>query len=647
MKKCSRVIAIMATFCAVLMPLSGCSGDLGKLLPDSSGQGESSAQGGVSAQEELLQKLAAEQVGNTKRTNLITGDGGVYYTDENKKYGVMSLDGQQDTGAKYTSCEVKGPYFAVSTKQPTSYTDIAALNAVGLIDGKGNTVVPFQYASFKVLNDRYVQVIQVTARTYSRDDALVHYSKNAFSFSAGDDALFKGKWSVYDVTTGSKVPGVSGTSAAPVTASGSYITYYTDAQERKVVNGKGQALPDGAKAFDDGSYAVEEKSGTVFGADGTVLFGYDLTGFTPSGSTGDYYIAGKYVDGKTNYVVMDKTGQVVSSEFTSSITLYGDLILCDGKLYNFDGKTVIDGTYTSVTYDKLFGNAWLLRQDDRYTLLNDEGTVLYQGRNKDDISVSSSDFMASCKKGNESYYYSYKDQDYTIPGYSFAPWIVQANNANSLYNLVDTISGEALLEGYKSYRYSTAGDTALFVYAEYNGGTDIFQILGGNQVKPIEDMKANLLEDLAGAFKTAGISVSVNDSTGELAMDSSVLFGGDSATLTSEGKAFLNTFIKAYVSIVCSDSYDGFVSRTMIEGHTAPVAGSTYESGLQLSEERAANVKAYCLSSETGVDVTKLADSLESVGYSNSKPVYDADGQVDMDASRRVSFRIIVHVDRA
>ena len=83
----------------------------------------------------------------------------------------------------------------------------------------------------------------------------------------------------------------------------------------------------------------------------------------------------------------------------------------------------------------------------------------------------------------------------------------------------------------------------------------------------------------------------------------------------------------------------------MVEGHTAPIEGCTYASGLQLSEERALNVKNYCLSSDTGVDVSKISDALEAVGYSNSKPVYDANGKVDLAASRRVSFRFLVNVE--
>lgn len=157
---------------------------------------------------------------------------------------------------------------------------------------------------------------------------------------------------------------------------------------------------------------------------------------------------------------------------------------------------------------------------------------------------------------------------------------------------------------------------------------------------------ADVIPHLAKAFNDAGIKVTVNEKTGELAMDSSVLFGGDSAVLTDEGKTFLNKFIEVYTNVVFSEKYEGFVSKTMVEGHTAPVSGSTYESGLPLSEERANNVKNYCVSSEIGVDVNKLTSALEAVGYSNSKPVTDANGNVDMAASRRVSFRFIINLEQ-
>lgn len=169
--------------------------------------------------------------------------------------------------------------------------------------------------------------------------------------------------------------------------------------------------------------------------------------------------------------------------------------------------------------------------------------------------------------------------------------------------------------------------------------------LSESELKKIAETKANLLDDLTKEFAAQGINVTVNRTTGELAMDASVLFGGDSAVITDAGKTLLNKFIKAYTTIAYNEKYNGFISKTLVEGHTAPVSGSTYESGLPLSEQRANNVKEYCLSSDTGVDTSKLSTALEAVGLSNSKPVYGSDGKVDMAACRRVSFRFIVDIN--
>ena len=172
-------------------------------------------------------------------------------------------------------------------------------------------------------------------------------------------------------------------------------------------------------------------------------------------------------------------------------------------------------------------------------------------------------------------------------------------------------------------------------------GVDIND-LSEEELEKLAEKKADLYDALYEEFQNQGINVTINRSNGEISMDSSVLFGGDSSVVTADGKALLNKFLAAYTSIIFSEEYEGFIAKTMVEGHTAPVAGDTYEDGYPLSVERANNVKDYCVSSETGVDTSKLAANMEAIGYSNSKPITDSDGNVDMAASRRVSFRFVV-----
>lgn len=201
-----------------------------------------------------------------------------------------------------------------------------------------------------------------------------------------------------------------------------------------------------------------------------------------------------------------------------------------------------------------------------------------------------------------------------------------------------------LLDGNKVYYY-TDDITQREARALADQGADV-NAMTEDEIKEIAEKKSDLFDDLYKEFEAQGINVTINRSTGEIAMDASVLFGGDSAVITADGKALLNKFLAAYTSIVYNEKYDGFISKTMVEGHTAPVSGSTYESGLPLSEERANNVKEYCLSADTGVDTSKLTSTLEAVGLSNSKPIYDANGEIDMAACRRVSFRFIVNLEQ-
>lgn len=161
------------------------------------------------------------------------------------------------------------------------------------------------------------------------------------------------------------------------------------------------------------------------------------------------------------------------------------------------------------------------------------------------------------------------------------------------------------------------------------------------QVAEIVEKRANLLVDLAAAYQEAGLNVTINEETGEIIMDSSVLFDVDSSEVSAEGQAFLAQFIDVYTSVVFNEKYNGFVSTIMVEGHTD--TSGDYDYNLELSQKRADSVKAYCLSVENE-HTDALTDMLVAAGYSYTHPIYTEDGQVDMDASRRVAFRFLINL---
>lgn len=227
---------------------------------------------------------------------------------------------------------------------------------------------------------------------------------------------------------------------------------------------------------------------------------------------------------------------------------------------------------------------------------------------------------------------------------------VKVNDVPKTYQFVYFFGGEEIVlsDGEKTYFYTGSYDDYYgnsFGDNIESGEKEKLGELSKEELEAIDTKKSDLMTDLETEFKNEGIEVSVNRETGELAMDSTVLFGGDSAELSNEGKAFLDKFVKAYTKIIYNEKYNGFIKKTMVEGHIAPVDGVTYEKGLPLSEKRANNVKDYCLSVKD-VDTTKLKETIETKGYSQSKPIKDKNGKVDFEASRRVSFRFIINLDK-
>lgn len=206
--------------------------------------------------------------------------------------------------------------------------------------------------------------------------------------------------------------------------------------------------------------------------------------------------------------------------------------------------------------------------------------------------------------------------------------------------------GLVLTDGDTTYYYT---DTRYTRYSSQLGDNiaDAAALESVEEARILEiiEKRDDLLNDLTAAFAEAGLDARVDAETGEIALDATVLFGFDEATLTAEGTEFLNRFLQVFSSVILDAKYEGFVSDILVEGHTD--TQGNYDYNLTLSQERADTVKDYCLSGDAGLDAAvtdSLSELLTAYGYSYDQPIYNDDGTVNADASRRVSFRFLVNL---
>lgn len=161
------------------------------------------------------------------------------------------------------------------------------------------------------------------------------------------------------------------------------------------------------------------------------------------------------------------------------------------------------------------------------------------------------------------------------------------------------------------------------------------------QLEDVIGVKRELVSALSEEFAGSELNITIDEQTGALTMDSSVLFALDSSTLVSEGQSALSEFLPKYFSVVLSEEYLPYISEIIIEGHT-DTAG-TYMYNLGLSQSRAQAVAEFCLDEEASLFEPETIETIRSIltvsGKSWSDPVYNDDGTVNADLSRRVEVK--------
>ncbi|MDU0205827.1 OmpA/MotB family protein [Paenibacillus sp. MAH-36] len=151
-------------------------------------------------------------------------------------------------------------------------------------------------------------------------------------------------------------------------------------------------------------------------------------------------------------------------------------------------------------------------------------------------------------------------------------------------------------------------------------------------------LKTEIIKELTDYFRQSNMQIEIDQQTGAIRFPGSVLYDSGSYVVSEQGKAFLKSFIPKYMGILLQDRFKDKVASIMIEGHTDN--SGTYMYNMELSQNRAFSVLKYIYSSE--FPNFPQRDSSQNLvtcnGRSYSQPLFDSQGNIDQERSRRVEF---------
>ena len=231
--------------------------------------------------------------------------------------------------------------------------------------------------------------------------------------------------------------------------------------------------------FDNGFYTLTNKNKTtLYDTDGNELFTVGKKDHKPVKCEGEYFLAEKSGNAEDKYVYLDKTGAPVSGTFSAEPDFNGNYTVINNKIYDFNGNQVFEDEYKQVYYDDVFGRGYFLRNEDNYTLVKNDSTVIETFTDDDAISISQLGFVVTKREDNGiNHYYSVKDEEYILTGYILDSWLVEREVSSGIFEIIDVYTGEAILSGYKDYITVPMGNNTMYVYAKTETGIyDIYTI---------------------------------------------------------------------------------------------------------------------------------------------------------------------------
>ena len=405
--------------------------------------------------------------------------GGIIYRSGDGKYGVLSLDGKNDTGAKFaTAQQASGDYRA------EKYVDVATLasdndklNTHGLISKNAEEAIPTKYGCIKVLNDRYAFVATFDGET-TDTTKIVATIKTYDDSGNSSEKSYSGKWEVFDLKAKATVKNVGGKVydeyKTYLSAAGKFISYKNEDGRRITIDDTGAEITDGRKILSNGDYVLEiNGKSAVYNSEDAKVFSFDSSSFNIDDFDNCYYI-GKDSDYKK--FLVNSSGEVITEKTDDYFSnVYPDFYRLGKKVYKIDGTAVnISFDVSSLKMDEVNKDTYIASNNEKAVIFDKQGNIIFEQPEGKEYYTS-----GFCpQKKDESYnyfYYDFSKKTYSIQGNSLydVDWIVKVEEG-SVYKVVDLRTGQALTDNYGSFGAVTdSHDGISYIYAfnSVNGQT--------------------------------------------------------------------------------------------------------------------------------------------------------------------------------
>jgi len=158
-------------------------------------------------------------------------------------------------------------------------------------------------------------------------------------------------------------------------------------------------------------------------------------------------------------------------------------------------------------------------------------------------------------------------------------------------------------------------------------------------IDQIMGVREHLVSELKSEFSDETMGIEVDEKTGAILFDTTILFPYDDAELKAESFSFLDEFVPRYLDILLQEGYEDYIAEIIIEGHTD--RNGSYLYNLELAQDRAFSVASYILGPT--FPYRHIQEHLEEKLTVNSKSYTDfrtdESGDYSADDSRRVEFK--------